>query len=136
LLPPGPGQAISRILHSLTVAHPWRHHQRHRSAGHVWHGRFRSPVIPEDGHLLVVLRSIEANPLRAGMVSDLKDYRWSSYQAHGLGLPDPLLSPFREWNDLGGSERERRACWRRKLALPQDEAELTAVRDAVRTGRP
>ena len=70
------------------------------------------------------------------MVSDLNDDRWSSYQAHGLGLPDPLLSPFREWNDLGGSEGERRACWRRKVALPQDEEELTAVRDSVRTGRP
>src|SRR3954447_24389233 len=74
LLRPGPGQAIGRILQSLTVAHTWRYHKRHATVGHVWQGRFRSPVVQDDGHLLVVLRYIEANPLRAGMVTDLKDY--------------------------------------------------------------
>jgi putative transposase len=42
---------------------------------------------------LVVLRYIEANPLRAGMVADLAGYPWSSYVAHGLGKADPLLRP-------------------------------------------
>jgi putative transposase len=66
LLCPGPGQSISRILQSVTVAHTWRHHRRHGSIGHVWQGRFKSPVIQDDAHLLVVLRYIESNPLRAG----------------------------------------------------------------------
>src|SRR5262249_58750238 len=70
LLRPGPGQSISRILQSLTVAHTWRYHKRHHTVGHVWQGRFKSPVIQDDEHLLVVLRYIEANPLRARMVSD------------------------------------------------------------------
>ena len=46
LLKPAPGQSISRILQSLTVAHTWRHHRRHDPSGHVWQGRFRSPVDP------------------------------------------------------------------------------------------
>ncbi|MHB1799928.1 MAG: transposase, partial [Vulcanimicrobiaceae bacterium] len=29
LLRPEPGQSISRILQSLTVAHTWRYHKRH-----------------------------------------------------------------------------------------------------------
>jgi len=33
----------------------------------VWQGRFKSPVIQSDEHLLTVLRYIEANPLRAGI---------------------------------------------------------------------
>ena len=70
LLKPAPGQSISRILQSLTVAHPWRHHRRQGTSGHVWQGRFRSPVIQDGDHLLVVLRYIEANPVRAAMVAD------------------------------------------------------------------
>src|SRR5262249_37588182 len=35
LLRPESGQSISRILQSLTVTHTWRHHKRHRTAGHV-----------------------------------------------------------------------------------------------------
>ena len=50
LLKPAPGQSISRILQSLTVAHTWRHHRRQGTSGHVWQGRFRSPVIQEKGN--------------------------------------------------------------------------------------
>ncbi len=49
LLRPEPGATISRILQSLTVAHTWRHHRRHRTVGHVWQGRFKSPVVQEEG---------------------------------------------------------------------------------------
>ncbi len=38
LLKPAPGQSISRILQSLTVAHTWRHHRRQGTSGHVWGG--------------------------------------------------------------------------------------------------
>jgi putative transposase len=44
LLRPEPGQSISRILQSLTVAHTWRY-QGHHSSEHVWKGRFKSLVI-------------------------------------------------------------------------------------------
>src|SRR5260370_30583714 len=70
LLSPEPGQSISRLLQSLTVAHTWHYHQAQGTVGHVWQGRFKSPVIQEDEHALIVLRYIEANPLRAGMVCD------------------------------------------------------------------
>jgi putative transposase len=100
-LRPEPGHSISRILQSLAVTHTWRYHKRHRSSGHVWQGRFKSPVIQDDAHLLVVLRYIEANPLRAQMVTDPADYRWSSFPHHGLGHADPLVSGFPEWEELG-----------------------------------
>ena len=136
LLQPGAGQSISRILQSITVAHTWRYHKQHRSSGHVWQGRFKSPVIQDDGLLLVVLRYIEANPARAGIVADAGDYRPSSYGAHGLGRPDPLLDPFPEWEALGRTDAERRARWRRKVAAAQAGAEVDAVRSSLRMGRP
>jgi putative transposase len=136
LLRPGPGQSISRILQSLTVAHTWRYHKRHHTIGHVWQGRFRSPVIQDDAHLLVVLRYIEANPLRARMVSDLGEYRWSSYPAHGLGRPDPLLSPMPELEALGRSRGQRRWRRRRKVLAAPNQDEIDRVRDSLRTGKP
>jgi putative transposase len=136
LLRPEPGQSISRILQSLTVAHTWRYHKRHHTSGHVWQGRFKSPVIQADMHLLVVLRYIEANPLRARMVADPAEYRWSSFQLHGMGREDPLLSGFAEWEELGRIEAERRRRWRAKVRGEQDEAELEAVRRSLPGGRP
>ncbi len=50
VLRPGPGQSISRILQSLTVAHTWRYLRRHRGVGHVWQGRFKTaPTMLPDG---------------------------------------------------------------------------------------
>ena len=136
LLRPEAGQLISRILQSLTVAHTWRYDTRHHTSGHVWQGRFKSPVIQDDAHLLVVLRYIEANPLRAKMVSDPAEYRWSSYSYHGLGRDDPLLSPFPEWEESGRMEAERRRRRRAKVRSMQSEVELTKVRGSLRNGQP
>jgi putative transposase len=136
LLRPEPEQSISRILQSLTVTHTWRYHKQNQSSGHVWQGRFKSPVVQDDVHLLVVLRYIEANPLRAGMVADPAEYRWSSFQQHGMGRDDPLLSSFPEWNELGRTDAERRKRWRAKVRAGQDEAEITAVRQSLQSGRP
>ena len=127
LLKPAPGQSISRILQSLTVAHTWRHHRRQGTSGHVWQGRFRSPVIQEGDHLLVVLRYIEANPVRAAMVADPCKYTWSSHRCHGAGHADPILDSFPEWEQLGRTEPERRARWRRKVRGEQP-AKDTSVR--------
>jgi putative transposase len=136
LIRPESGQSISRILQSLTVTHTWRYHKRHHSSGHVWQGRFKSPVVQDDEHLLVVLRYIEANPLRAKVVTDPSKYRWSSFVCHGLGRDDALLSPFPEWDELGRTESERRKRWRAKVCAAQKEAELVTVRASLRSGRP
>lgn len=136
LLRPDEGQSISRIVQSITVSHTWRSHKRHQTTGHVWQGRFKSPVIQDGDNLLVVLRYIEANPLRAKIVADPGDYRWSSYQRHGLGKDDPLLSSFPEWEGLGRTEAERSKRWRVKVKGAQDEDQLAAIRGSLLGGRP
>jgi hypothetical protein len=66
-------------------------------------------VIEEDEHLLSVLRDVVANPLRAGLVSDLAGYPWSSYHVHGLGKGNPLVEEAPVWARLGPTEAARPA---------------------------
>jgi putative transposase len=136
LLRPDDGQSISRILQSLSVAHTWHYHRRHGTSGHVWQGRFKSPVVQDDAHALTVLRYIEANPLRAGMVADLAAYPWSSYGSHALGQPDPLLDELPCWAALRRTEARRQEFWREWVHAPLTARELEAVRRSVRSGRP
>ena len=136
VLRPGPGQSISRIMQSVTVAHTWRHHRRHRTSGHVWQGRFRSPAVEDGSYFLALLAYVESNPLRAGMVAEPSGHRWSSH-AGRVGLAsDPLLDDFPEWRDLGADEASRRASWRARVALTPERSALEAVRSAVVSGRP
>ena len=136
LLKPAPGQSISRILQSLTVAHTWRHHRRQGTSGHVWQGHFRSPVVQDGDHLLVVLRYIEANPVRAAMEADPCEYTWSSHRCHGAGHADPILDSFPEWEQLGRTKPERRVRWRRKVRGEQPAKELDGVRSSVAVAGP
>jgi len=51
----------------------------HGRRGTLWMERFKS-VLVEDGEALRTMAAyIDLNPLRAGMVKDPKDYRWSGY---------------------------------------------------------
>jgi putative transposase len=136
LMRPEDGVPISRIMQSLLVAHTRRYHKKRGGAGHVWQGRFKSPVIGGDEHLWSVLRYIEANPLRARIVADLADFRWSSYQSHGLGRPDERLADLPGWDDPGATPAVRRSRWRRKVLAAMPEEELSAIRDSLRSGLP
>jgi putative transposase len=136
VLAPQDGQSISRVLQSLSVAHTWHYHRRQSSSGHVWQGRFKSPLIQQDEHLLAVLRYVESNPLRAGLVADLRDWPWSSYAVHAGLAADELVSAAPVWGGLGKSEPQRQAFWRRWLHTPLTEKELAGLRRSVVSGRP
>jgi putative transposase len=126
---------ISRIVQSLLVSHTQRYHRRHHSSGHVWQGRFKSPVIQDD-HLLTVLRYIEANPLRARMVEAAGDYPWSSFAAHGLGLPDALLDPIPAYESLAKTSATRQRRWSAFVHKTPTDKELTAIRRSCSSGLP
>jgi hypothetical protein len=55
------------------------HNRTHQRTGHLWEDRFKS-VIVEDGVAAKTMAAyIDLNPVRAGMVKNPEDYRWSSY---------------------------------------------------------
>lgn len=55
--------------------------KRHRRAGHLYQGRYRAILIQKDSHLLEVCRYVVLNPVRAGLVENPGQWRWSSYGA-------------------------------------------------------
>lgn len=46
--------------------------------GHLYQGTYKSFPIEQDKHLLDVIRYVEQNPLRAGLVKRAQDWKWSS----------------------------------------------------------
>ncbi len=62
-----------------------RYNRRHNLVGHVWQGRYKSPVIKgeDTAYFTMVSRYIHLNPVRAGLISSddprLATYRWSSF---------------------------------------------------------
>ncbi len=69
---------LSRWMHWILTTHVRRYLCHYGSSGHVWQGRFKASPIQDDDHLRVVLRYIERNPLRAGLVERAESWPWSS----------------------------------------------------------
>jgi putative transposase len=118
---------LSRWMHWLLTAHVRRYHKHYRSSGHVWQGRFKAFPIQDDEHLLTVLRYIERNPLRAGLVERAEDWPWSSLASGANGLRPGLLHP---------GPVPRGAGWVTSVNAPMHESELTRLRRSVERGTP
>jgi putative transposase len=76
---PRKGEDLSKWMQWLMTSHVRRYHRHYESSGHVWQGRFKSFMVQEDAHLLMVLRYIEGNPVRAKMVESAAQWQWSSH---------------------------------------------------------
>ena len=79
VLMPAQSEDLSKWMQWLMTSHVRRYHRYHGTSGHVWQGRFKSFIIQSDIHLLMVLRYVEGNPVRAGLVKLAKDWQWSSH---------------------------------------------------------
>ena len=88
---------LSRWMQWVMTSHVRRHHRTYQSSGHVWQGRFKAFPIQQDPHLLVVLRYIERNPVRARLVKRAEDWRWSSLGRWKSWLHDGPVSRPRGW---------------------------------------
>jgi hypothetical protein len=57
---------------------------RHKRHGHLLQNRYKSIICEDDPYLLELTRYIHLNPLRAGIVRDIKglnQYRWAGHSA-------------------------------------------------------
>ena len=107
------------------------YNRQHGWSGHLWANRFFSTVLDPE-HLWHAVRYVEANPVRARMVTRAADYEWSSCPAHsGLTTPHSILASARPFPGHIGTSK-----WSDWI----DTALPTPVEGALRvntsTGRP
>ena len=104
-------------------------------SGSLWEGRYKSSLIQDDAYLLACCRYVELNPLRAGIVDDPANYRWSSCPAKvGRTAQAWLdLDPF--YLNMGHSETERAENYAAWLKETVPEQELQRIREAVQRGQ-
>ena len=135
LLVTGPRpDSISRMMKAVGEAYVPHFNRTHSRSGTLWEGRFRASIVDAEDYLFTLYRYIEMNPVRAGMVSDPADYRWSSHRANAYGERDDLVSPHRLFVRLDASEPVRRRAYRALFAGSEEPHELDRIRAAVNGG--
>jgi len=124
--PHGDGD-LGTWMHWLMTVHVRRHHSVYHPDGRIWQGPFKAFPVADDRHLLTLIRYVERNPVRPGLVPRAEDWPWSS---------------------LAWSTAERRATledvapaavatdWLEVVNEPLTDAELDAVRKCCAKNRP
>lgn len=86
---------LSKYVGWASMTHASRWHRFHGTLGNgaVYQGRFRAIPVQSGEHLLTVLRYVERNPLRAGLVDRAEDWPYNS--ASAIELPArPRVHPW------------------------------------------
>lgn len=79
---------LSRGMRELNGIYAQKLNYIRGSVGHVFQSRYKSILVEKDNYLLELCRYIALNPVRAGIVENPEDWKWSSYRAT-LGLIKP-----------------------------------------------
>jgi putative transposase len=116
---------LSRFMNWLTLTHTQRWHQHRHTVGkgHVYQERFKSFPIETSEYLLAACRYVERNPVRAGLVDRVEQWRWSSAGTRGSVLAQ-------EW------PMERPAQWSDWVNERETTDQLRIVRRSVTKGQP
>jgi putative transposase len=135
LVSPADAGAPAQMMQSLGRRYVRHFNDRYRRTGTLWEGRFRSAVVDNAEYFFACSRYIELNPVRAGMVTDPRQYIWSSFRHNAFGQLDPLITPRAEYESLGPDRESRCAAYRALFRIPLAANELAGIRAHV-LGRP
>src|SRR5271157_262381 len=122
---------LAKFLQRITLTHTQRYHAQTRTVGygHVYQGRYKSLPVERDGHFLALVRYVERNAKRAGLVKKAEDWPWSSAHArlHGNAKQQQILSP---WPVAAPEPYE---AW---LNQSQGKEEIENIRYALKRSKP
>lgn len=102
LLSPEAEGSLSRMMQWLMTSHVRYYHRKNKTSGHVWQGRYKSFMVEKDSYYIGVVRYIEANALRAGLVEKAEDWIYGSLCARAspnAHLSEPLVELGDDWKD-------------------------------------
>ncbi|WP_416198655.1 MAG: Y1-Tnp domain-containing protein [Sporanaerobacter sp.] len=93
--------------------------------GHLFQNRFRSEPVDDDLYFRTVLRYIHQNPVKAGIVKKLSDYKWSSYREYFMNK-NRLIDTSLAMEYFGGRETFE------KYMMEENDDECLEYRENIR----
>ncbi|MBD8049456.1 transposase [Limnohabitans radicicola] len=128
LVTPETDDGLPQMMQAVGRAYVRYFNLRHHRTGTLWEGRYRSNLIESERYLLACMAYIDLNPVRAGMVAQAADFKWSSHR-HCIGqVSDKLVTPHALFWGLGNTPFAREAAyaeWVQSGLAQADKDQLT-----------
>jgi len=121
--------SLQKMMQGITLCYTQHINRKYRRTGRLWESRYHSCIVDQEAYLWAVIRYIEQNPVRADIVKNAQDYRYSSASAH-LGLVyDPVLG-----EDLFPEIQRDDYTEFMQSGIPAEQ--IKEIRQSAKTGRP
>ena len=127
VLRPSLDDGLSKWAHWLLTSHVHRYQRRYAFSGRIWQGRYKAFPVQDDAYLHAVMRYVEGNALRAGLVVRAEDWPWGS-------LALRTRSDTEDSSAVGSLRLPRQ--WVGLVNAVKSMPELEDIRHAVRCGAP
>jgi putative transposase len=131
VLIPSAETALAKLMREVNMRYSQYRNAIERTNGHLWQSRYYSCAV-DPARLAAVMRYVELNPVRAGIVIQAEAYNWSSARAHATAertRQDTDLLALIDWDH----------CWtaREWAAILQSDSDGAAeIRESTYGGRP
>jgi len=124
LMTPNDERGISRVMRLVGNRYVQYVNKHYRRSGALWGGRHKASLVDAERYLLVCYRYIELSPVRAGVVVDPVDYRWSSYRHNAEGEPSIAITAHKLFLAISLNVDERRRCYRELFRAGSNDDEI------------
>lgn len=136
LITPETPEGPAKLMQSVGRRYVQYINRSYKRSGTLWEGHFKSSAIQAEAYLLTCMRYIELNPVRADMVQNPAQYRWSSYRHNGLGQPDERITPHPLYTSLGLDIGSQQSAYRALFHSQMDDAAIVDIRLALAQSQP
>ena len=130
-------QSISKVFQSVGRKYVQYFNSTHQRTGSLWEGRYRATVVDSEQYLLTVMRYIELNPVRTGIVTHPRDYPWSSYARNAQAANDAnsdWITPHPQYLRIARSAAQRLSGYRALFKAAIGKQNLAQIRDCTHKG--
>lgn len=132
-----PEANLSRAIRHLNGLYTQAFNRHHHRVGHLFQGRFTAILVDKETYLLELCRYVVLNPVRAGLVTHPRSWRWSSYRATvGEALNPSWLTVDWLLGQLAGQRNRAREVYRQFVSegIKQTESPWTRLMGQIYLG--
>ena len=120
LATPATAEGLGKMMQALGRHYVPYFNARYARSGSLWEGRFRATVLDADAYFIPCAHLIEQQSVRAGIVTELASYPWSSYAHHVGSRREAWLTDHPAYWALGNTPFDREVAYQQSVdaALP------------------
>jgi putative transposase len=134
LVTPESNDGLPKMMQAVGRAYVRYFNLRYQRTGTLWEGRYRSNLVESERYLLACMVYIDLNPVRACVVAQAVDFKWSSHR-HCIGLvSDKLVTPHALFWGLGNTPFAREAAYAELVQAGLVQAETALLTSSALSG--